>query len=63
MLESVRLVTEIIGQITASSIEQADSILQIEQGIERISEVVQTTLLRRKKARLPVKSCQHRHSF
>lgn len=42
VLESVRLVTEIIGQITASSIEQADSILQIEQGIERISEVVQT---------------------
>lgn len=42
VLESVRLVTEIIGQITASSIEQADSILQIEQGIEQISEVVQT---------------------
>ena len=42
VLESVRLVTGIIGQITASSIEQADSILQIEQGIERISEVVQT---------------------
>ena len=31
-----------VSEITASSKEQADSILQIEQGIERISEVVQT---------------------
>lgn len=42
VLESVRLVTKIMGQITASSVEQADAILQIEQGIERISQVVQS---------------------